>query len=101
MSSRTSPWLIGLIISLAAAVLIGGGSFVLMTIGAHRYLSATAGKSLSSFEQVRILEESQVVPVEVTTTGMLLGAFAALCVPIFLIAVLLQARGRRDEGRGG
>jgi hypothetical protein len=96
MSRRTSPWIVGLIISLAAAVLIGGTSFVLMTIGSHRFLSATDGKSLSDAELARILDESLLIPMQVTAAGMFFGGVAALSVPVLLVGVLLQARSHHD-----
>jgi hypothetical protein len=97
MSPGNRLWISGLIISLSVAVVIGGSSFVVMTIGTHRFLSAIAGKSLSEAEQVRIFDASMLAPVQVTTVGMLIGAVAGLCVPVFLIAALLQfRRGRRD-----
>jgi hypothetical protein len=97
MPRSTSPWIWGLILSLAVAVLVGGASFVLMTIGTHRFLSATAGKVLSDAERLRVLDESMLAPVQVITAGMLIGSAAALCVPIFLVLAIIQARGRRHD----
>lgn len=97
MSRANRLWIYGLIGSLGVAVVIGGTSFVLMTIGMHRFLSAIAGKSLSEAQQVRVLEESVLVSVQVTAAGMLIGGVAAIFVPVFLIGALIQFRsGRRD-----
>jgi hypothetical protein len=97
MSRGTRLWIAGLVVSLSVAVLIGGTSFVLMTVGTHRFLSAIDGKSLSDAEQARILDESLIAPIQVTAAGMLIGAVAALCVPVCLVGALLQFRsGHRD-----
>ena len=84
--------------SLSAAVVMGGGAFVVGTIGTHRFLSAIEGRALSDAEQARIMDDAMLVPVQVTTIGMLIGAVAALCVPFFLVGWLLQLRGGRRDG---
>lgn len=89
--SHRKFWFVGLIVSLSAAVGIGGTSFALMAVGTHRFLTATEGKSLSDSARVRVLDQSMLIPVPVAAAGVLAGAMFACCVPIFLMGTLMHS----------
>jgi len=97
MSRAARRWIFWLVVAVSVALVIGGPSFMLMAVGTHRFLSATAGKSLPDADLVRILDESMLVPVAVTSAGMLIGVTAALCVPVLLVGAIVQFRSDRHD----